>query len=526
MESGKNIFSTDLWQRTINFVWHDYLASMLAIIIIVSFIVFRLRPNERPVVRNALALFSLSLIVLFIGGLVHASVNHESAIWIQRTSILIQGIVAIHLAGLFLFRIILPSININLPSILADVIVFITYLIWIMMQLHFVGLDLEGIVTTSAVLTAIIAFSMKDTLGNLLGGIALQWDHSLKCGDWIQINDIEGKVVDIRWRAIFVETRDWETVVIPNSMMMMNSFKVLGERIGEPIQWRRWIKFNIDYKVPPAKVIKIAEDAIRTADIPNLSRTPSPNCLFMNYETSYGYYALRYWLTDLAADAPTDSLVRTHIFSALERAGISPALSKQQLYLTKENDKHEAIENEKEIKHRISILKKLNLFSSFKTDELHHIANELIYTPFSRAETITRHGDIDHWLYIIITGTAGVYLKNQAGLTEQAFTLKHGDIFGEMGLMTGEPRAATVIAEDEMICYRLNKHGFSDVVHTRPEIIEEISHVLVEHKNALNQTRQKLDSKSELLKNKKHRLELISRIRNFIGINEATTQLK
>lgn len=518
MKSDRDIFSNDLWQKAIDFVWHDYLTSMLAVIIIISLLLFRLHPNERPIIRNTLVLFALSLIVLFIGGLVHISVNHESAVWIQKAVILIQGIIAIHIAGLFLFRLVLPSIKINLPSILQDVIVFVIYLIWIMMQLHFAGLDLKGVVTTSAILTAIIAFTMKDTLGNLLDGVALQWDHSLKCGDWIRVNDIEGKVVDIRWRAIFVETRDWETVVIPNTIMMTSYFKVLGERTDEPVQWRRWIKFNIDYKVPPATVIKIAEEAVQTADIPNLTRTPSPNCLFMNYETSYGYYALRYWLTDLAADAPTDSLVRTHLFSALERAGISPALSKQQLYLTKENEKQESHQHEKEIEQRISILKKLNLFSSFNKSELHHIANELIYTPFSRAETITKHGDIDHWLYIIISGTAGVYLKNQDGLTEQAFTLQHGDIFGEMGLMTGEPRTATVIAEDEMSCYRLNKHGFYQVIHTRPEIIEEISHVLIKHKNALDQTQEKLDAESEQLKHQKHHSELVNRIRSFIGI--------
>ena len=524
MESATNFYNSELWQKTIDFVWHDYLTSMLAIIVIVSFILFRLRPNERSIVRNTLVLFVLSLIVLFISGSIHASVNHESAIWIQKTVILMQGIIAIHIAGLFLFRFVLPSIKINLPSILQDVIVFAIYLTWVMMQLHFAGLDLKGVVTTSAILTAVIAFTMKDTLGNLLDGVALQWDHSLKCGDWIRINDIEGKVVDIRWRAIFVETRNWETVVIPNSMMMTNSFKVLGERTDEPVQWRRWIKFNIDYKVPPTTVIKIAEDAVRTAEIPNLSRTPTPNCLFMNYETSYGDYALRYWLTDLAVDAPTDSLVRTHLFSALERAGISPALVKQQLYLTKESEKRETLQHEKEIEQRISILEKLDLFSSFNKSELHHIADELIYTPFSGAETITQHGDIDHWLYIIISGTAGVYLKNQEGLTEQAFTLQHGDIFGEMGLMTGEPRTATVITEDEMTCYRLNKHGFYHVIHTRPEIINEISHVLIKHKNALDQTQEKLDAESEQLKHQKHHSELVNRIRSFIGINDRTNK--
>jgi small-conductance mechanosensitive channel len=47
------------------------------------------------------------------------------------------------------------------------------------------------------VITAVLAFSMQDTLGNILSGVALQLDNSLRTGDWIRIDDITGRVAQI-----------------------------------------------------------------------------------------------------------------------------------------------------------------------------------------------------------------------------------------------------------------------------------------------------------------------------------------
>ena len=62
------------------------------------------------------------------------------------------------------------------------------------------GVEPGSLVTTSAILTATAAFAMQETLGNVLGGIVLQLDHSLNVGDWAKVDDVSGKVVEIRWR--------------------------------------------------------------------------------------------------------------------------------------------------------------------------------------------------------------------------------------------------------------------------------------------------------------------------------------
>ena len=112
-------------------------------------------------------------------------------------------------------------------------------------------------------------------------------DDSVAVGDWIKVDDVIGKVVDIRWRFTAIETRNWETVVLPNSELMKGKFTVLGKRDGNSVPWRRWVWFNVDFSIPPARVIESVETALRAANINNVARTPAPNCVLMDFDAGY-----------------------------------------------------------------------------------------------------------------------------------------------------------------------------------------------------------------------------------------------
>ena len=110
-------------------------------------------------------------------------------------------------------------------------------------------------------LTAVIGLSLQDTLGNILSGLALQTDDTIHVGDWVKVGEVTGRVVDIRWRYTAVETRNWETAIIPNSFLVKNQVLVLGRRTGQPTQLRRWVWFNVDFRFPPTEVIRAVDDA-------------------------------------------------------------------------------------------------------------------------------------------------------------------------------------------------------------------------------------------------------------------------
>jgi len=294
---------------------------------------------------------------------------------------------------------------------------------------------------------------------------------------------------------------------------------VLGRRSDQKVQWRRWVWFNVNLGTPPTKVVSAIEDAIQQAEINNVSGNPQPECVLMEMDKGCARYALRYWLADLAADDSTDAAVRWHIYTALERAGIKLAVEEQNIHYIRENEKREEALRSRELMRRIKTLKRVELFAQLTDDELHRLAERLRYAPFAKGNVIARQGaPAQHSLFIITSGEAEVYLENTDGEKHTLNVLSNGDIFGEMSLMTGSPRVASVIARTDVECYRLDKEAFEEILLARPAIAEEVSHVLVARRMQLDSALQNLDEQARHKVIHHQHGEVLATIKRFFGL--------
>ncbi|HEY5994335.1 MAG TPA: mechanosensitive ion channel family protein, partial [Gallionellaceae bacterium] len=469
------------WNSLFGFFWREESTLVLVMALVLTAMLFHFHRDdkeERKTIANTLVVFLVCLVGQFVSGLLHAAEFTQGAEILREAFVIGSGIAIIRLWGLLIFRSVLPALKLSPPRITEDISVIVVYIAWGMVRLRYAGLELSGIIATSAMITAVVAFAMQDTLGNILGGVALQMDNSIEIGDWIKVDDISGRVVDIRWRATLVETRNWETVVFPNSQLMKSKFVVLGRRTGQPVQLRRWVWFNVSSEVAAPRVIKTIEEALHEVDIRNVAKEPVPNCVLMDMDDKgYLRYAVRYWLTDIAIDDPTDAAMRWHVVTALQREGIKLALDERSVHLTKETEKYEEAVRHREVTLRLKILRKVELFSQMTDEELRVLAERLRFSQFARGDIISKQGATAHWLYVIISGEAEVYLELPGGGKHVLRDLGRGSFFGEMGLMTGAQRSATVMAKTDVECYRVDKDMFEEILHARPAIAEEMSQV-------------------------------------------------
>jgi len=508
------------WDKMIGAFWGDESLPVLIMVLSMAMLLLHFRRDERASLVNTVGFFLICLFGQFVSGVLHALDMARAAAVTHEVFVIGAGVAVIRLWGLLVFRIVLPAVKLNPPRITEDIFVIIAYVAWFMVRLRYAGLDLGSILATSAVITAVVAFAMQDTLGNILGGLALQLDNSIEVGDWIKVDDISGKVVDIRWRSTLVETRNWETVVFPNSQLMKNKFLVLGRRTDQPVQWRRWVWFNVGLDISPTRVVSVVEDSILQTDIANVARNPAPNCILMDMDNKgYARYALRYWLTDLMPDDLTDAMLRWHIMTALQRAGIKLALEEKSIHITKENEKYEEIVHQREVLLRVKTLRRVELFSQLNDAELKALAERLRYSPFARGNVIARQGDEkSHWLYIIINGEAEVYVELPNGKRRIVSALGRGNFFGEMGLLTGAPRSASVIARTDVECYRIDKEVVEELLQARPSIADEISHILVKRRAELDTAMQNLDATGAHKDLSQQRNEILATIKRFFSL--------
>src|SRR5437764_4970665 len=300
-----------------------------------------------------MVLFLLALVGLFISAsLIYYGFDPLTSTayrWIRWAALFILCVAIINVASVAVFDVLLGAVRLKPPRILRDLLIAFTYIIVAITLLSRSGVDLTGIVATSAVITAVVGFSLQDTLGNVMGGMALQMERSITVGDWVRMDQQEGRVVEIRWRQTSIETRNWDTVVIPNGVLMKSQVVVLGRRAGQPRQHRQWVYFNIDFRYAPTQVIAVVEKALRAEAIPDVATDPAPHCLVVDFKDSYAIYAARYWLTDMALTDPTDSVVRARLYSALRRADIPLSIPAQALFLTQESESRRERKQEAEI---------------------------------------------------------------------------------------------------------------------------------------------------------------------------------
>jgi CRP-like cAMP-binding protein len=305
-------------------------------------------------------------------------------------------------------------------------------------------------------------------------------------------------------------------MIIPNSVLMKGQVVVLGRRQGEPVMLRRNIDFQVDFRTPPREVVGVVRDALATNPVANMSPMPAPQVLFHGVRESTALYRARYWLEDLAHDDTTDSEVRTRIYYALQRAGITFSIPAQTVFVSSDDETKRQRHTERELGRRCDAIAKVDLLAVLGAEERRQLASTLHYAPFARGEAMTREGATDDGLYMIVEGEASVRIGGVDG--DEVARLRPGQFFGEMSLMTGEKRSATVVAATPVVTYRLDKPAFEDLVRSRPEIAAAVAVVLAERRMGLEQARDRLDDATRSRRRASTKHDLLGRIRGFFNL--------
>lgn len=506
-----NLWAEPLWaeilyQKTLWFVGGMALCWLLEII---------LAPQRESRHRVLLSMVALHVVLVLVAGVLR--LYHSDNLADVRLPSLWLGITGLLGASLStLFSIVMPRLQLRAPRLLQDLLFLVVALVTFFVLASRLGFNLSGLIATSAVITAVIGLSLQDTLGHIIAGVAIQFDRAFQEGDWIKYGDISGRVAEVRWRYTTIETRNWETVVVPNKLLIQSHVTVLGRRRDAPLQWRRWVWFNVDYRTSPPEVIDAVNRALQSSPIPGVAADPAPHAILMDFADSYGRYAARYWLTDIARDDPTDSLIRCRIFFALKRAGIRMSIPAQTVFVLDD----QAVQEERKssrYEERARVLAGLDLFADLSDDERTLVAADLRRAPFAAGELVTRQGNTGNFLYVLMRGRVSVDVK-VGEHQRQVAVLEGPDYFGEMSLMTGEPRRATVTALTDIDCFRLSKATFERLIHSRPELAEQIAATLARRRVELDAIISELGHKDGASSHEERRWEILTQIRHFFGI--------
>ncbi len=489
-----------------------------AFALLLGLVIMRFKPElRRP------TLVTLLIVVLGLGGLAaltrYQPIPPQLAIAVvpRELCLFIVALGNIKIWIAFLGNVLLARRAV--PRILAEVSMFVSLVVYALFRMEALGVNLTAITFSATALTAIIGFAAQSTLGNLMGGISLQLDNTCRIGDWIEIEGVTGEVVSIRWRYTAIATITNVTIVIPNADLMKSKITLLGRRGDDRVAWRRPIEFGVGYEWTPGQVIAVVTAALERMEIPLVAAKPMARCVCGGFDPSAIKYMIYYSLTDIKAYIETDSRVRVHVYAALGRAGMEIPISRQDLYLHSARAMAAAT-GANEQTSRVALLRSLELFAPLTDDETHALAAQLKMVPLASGDIVTRQGEPSDSLYILARGQVAIFRDGEqrqgrkllAKLTAPAF-------FGEMGLLTGQARTATILAESEVLCYQLDKHGFEAIIQARPELAEAMSRTVAARQAANDATLASLSAEARAQATGTRASEIVRRIRQFFGLD-------
>jgi CRP-like cAMP-binding protein len=331
----------------------------------------------------------------------------------------------------------------------------------------------EQLLTTSAVGAVVVGFALQDTLGNLFAGLAIQIEKPFRVGQWVQFGDREGQVTEITWRATKLRTKSGQFLIVPNSVVSKEPVLNHSEPI---IPTRIEVEIGASYNVPPNEVKRAMHEAM--ANSPLVMKAPEPQVIIKGFGGSAIDYVAQFWIEDYAVDRTARDQVRTNLWYTFRRRNIEIPYPIQVQY---ERDE-EPIRTERHVAAAADHLASVSLFKTLSAEARHALANAADHHLFAAGESIVRQDADGDSMFVLMTGHARVVIEPSG---QEVAVIPAGGFFGEMSMLTGDKRSATVMAADDVAVLEITSKDFRELALANPELVDHVSTIVSTRRTGL-----------------------------------------
>jgi len=396
------------------------------------------------------------------------------------------------------------------PSLLDSVVSVLLYGIGVgAIASQWFDVELTPFLATSAVVGAVVGLALQDTLGNLFAGIALHSEAPVHVGDWVRVGDRDGRVEQVSWRAMRLRTWDGDTLTVPNNEVARHA--VLN--YSHPrAPHSRVIVIGVNYHTPPNRVIGILRKVIEQV---GLLEDPPSGVRIVGYLESAIHYEIRYYFAAYDDYRRLEGEIYRLIWYHFRRHGIEIPFPVRDVFLHRAAPAVQSRETPADRLERA--LRTVDLFRPLSDDELRKVMARSRPLHYAAGERVIEEGSPGDSFFIIDQGQVLVS-KRMGGADREIARLMEGQFFGEMALLTGERRSATIEAATDVDLFMIDKPAFQDILAANPTIAVDISTLLSERREALTHAQDDLTAPlltpgAGELKN-----DILGRIRAYFGL--------
>ena len=396
------------------------------------------------------------------------------------------------------------------PSLLDSVVSVLLYGIGVgAIASQWFDVELTPFLATSAVVGAVVGLALQDTLGNLFAGIALHSEAPVHVGDWVRVGDRDGRVEQVSWRAMRLRTWDGDTLTVPNNEVARHA--VLN--YSHPrTPHSRTIAIGVNYNTPPNRVIAVLRKVLEQVGLP---AEPPSSVRMVGYHDSAIHYEVRYYFPGYEDYRRLESELYRLIWYHFRRHGIEIPFPVRDVFLHRAAPAVQMRETPAERLERA--LRTVDLFRPLSDEELRKVMARSRPLHYAAGERVIEEGSPGDSFFIIDQGQVLVS-KRMGGANREIARLMEGQFFGEMALLTGERRSATIEAATDVDLFMIDKPAFQDILAANPTIAVDISTLLAERRDALTHAQDDLTAPLPTPGEGELKNDILGRIRAYFGL--------
>ena len=360
------------------------------------------------------------------------------------------------------------------PRVLIDLTGVVVALVAVLSAMQFVyAVKVPGLLAGSGVAALVLGLGMQDQLKNMFAGIALYFEKPFKTGDWLLVNGVHAKVIEISWRSTRLITPDEVQIEMDNGSLLNQT--IYNFELPTPDHAVR-ATVGLHYDVPPAKAMEVLREA--AASVPGVLRERPPVVYLKDFADSAVVYEIKVWIRDHAQMSVVLSDVRSHCWYAAKRAGMEMPYPQTVIHQAKPADTGAETRRA-----AAGMLRAHRIFSCLTAEQCEALVQASPVVKFAKHEHLLVQGASGESMFVLVSGTVDVRIALN-GETKSVAKLGAGDCVGEMSLLTGDPRTATVVAEGEVEAVEIGKTVFGAFVRSNPAVVEQLGELLTQRQLA------------------------------------------
>ena len=398
-----------------------------------------------------------------------------------------------------------------IPHFLREIVALVIFVVALLFVLSFgyhAERELKGVVATSGAAALILGLAGQNILGGIIAGMSLQINRPYKVGDWLQVGDRFAEVMEINWRSTRLCTNDNIYLDIPNNEIVRTT--IINLHYPTEVHAMR-IRIGVDYNVPPNRVKDALARAAQSAK--NVLPSPPVKVFLVEFGDHAVTYEIKYYMGNHARINETNDAVRTNVWYELKRQRINIPYPIRTLQL--ERRSQPAREGHEEAR---VILRGEPLFQCLSDGQIDDLVKQSDLNHFGRGECVIEEGAEGDSMFILLRGAAEVSVSKN-GSTIPVATLRSGDCFGEMSLLTGEKRSATVRADGDCYVMEISKDTMAEVIRDSPECLKQLSELLAKRKMHTEGIKDAASpSADQVAKQREYTATFLNRLKTFFAL--------